>query len=111
MATVNGFILAQLTCWNDESKIHEPSKEDLEVLEDIEDILRSNASLECGFALINFESGFDVCSLIVAKPFGIFREVRHDEINDEGDHTCESAFKDEDLRSHISSSSGAYWMY
>lgn len=81
--------------WNNETKVHEASDNDLVVLEDIADVLGGDGSLDGRATLILLKSSCDIGLLVVAEPFGVFWEARDEEEEQEGDGDCERAFEDD----------------
>ena len=60
---------------NDETEVHETTKEDLEILKDTEDVPPSRPSVELGVTNVLSEPGLDEGPLFIRQPFGFLREV------------------------------------
>lgn len=81
---------------HDETKVHETTKPDLDVLEYVQDVTTSNLSFSCTLALVGSESGGDVGALFLGQPFCFLRKVGYTEEEGKANDAGEEAFEDED---------------
>lgn len=54
---------------DDEAEVHEAAEPDLEVGEDGFDVAKGNFALGAVFALVDFETGFEVGAFVFLEPF------------------------------------------
>jgi hypothetical protein len=90
-------------------KVHETADEDLGVFEDFQDVSGGDGSFAGGFALVDFQSGFDVGTLVFGEPFTFFREVRDQEEEEERHDAGQEAFEDEDPSAEVVSAD-IFWI-
>lgn len=79
---------------HNEPKVHEAADDDFEVLEDAANVTNRHLTVAGRLALINLQTRFDECTLVLSEPLGFFGEVGQQEEEEKGHDDSEQAFQD-----------------
>ena len=98
-------------CRNNKGEVHDATKVDFIVLEDIDSVVNFYVATSCRLSLLRYEPGPDIDSFVFTQPLCLLGKIGNNEEGNKGDNASEDAFQNENPTPSVEASEGIQISY